>query len=60
MVPIQVRLVSENKLRRHQRLKCSKLQGKIFKYWDEYEVGSKSALQLLGACSMLYGPQVNV
>jgi len=58
MVPIQIRLVSENKLRRHQRLKYRNMQAKIFRYWDSYEDGSMSALHLLGACALLYGPQV--
>ena len=60
LVPVQVRLVSDSKLKRHQSAKFRNLQRKIFLYWDQYESGDKSAQQLLRACSMLYGPKVAV
>ena len=60
LVPVQVRLVSDSKLKRHQSAKFRNLQRKIFLYWDQYESGDKSAQQLLCACSMLYGPKVAV
>ncbi|XP_041350870.1 uncharacterized protein LOC121369860 [Gigantopelta aegis] len=56
LVPLQVRLVSESKLQRHQETKYRDLQKKIFKYWGEYVEGSRSALQLLRSCSKLNGP----
>ena len=37
LIPIQVRLVSERKLKKFQKKKYSKLQKKIFTYWEEYE-----------------------
>ena len=60
LVPIQVHLVSDNKLKRHQSVKFRNLQRKIFLYWDQYESGDKSAQQLLRACALLYGPRVKV
>ena len=60
LVPVQVRLVSDSKLKRHQSATFRNLQRKIFLYWDQYESGDKSAQQLLRACSMLYGPKVAV
>ena len=58
MIPIQVRLVSEGKLQRYQKKTFANLQRKIFAYWEEYENGDRSALQLLRACSRLHGPTV--
>ena len=58
MIPVQVRLVSEGKLRRHQRKVFVDLQRRIFGYWEEYEGGDRSAIQLLKACARLYGPRV--
>ena len=60
MIPVQVRLVSEGKLRRHQRKVFVDLQRRIFGYWEEYEGGDRSAIQLLRACARLYGPRVSV
>ena len=59
-VPIQARLVSENKLKQHQKKTYRQTQQQLFKLWEEYEEGDKSALQLLTAASRLYGPIVNV
>ena len=56
LVHIQARLVSEEKLKRHQEKKYRKLHKRIFKYWGEYEHGIRSAFQLLHACARLYGP----
>jgi hypothetical protein len=56
LVHLQVQLVSESKLKRHQEKKYRDLQKKIFNYWGEYVSGTRSALQLLRACSRLYGP----
>ncbi|KAK2161252.1 hypothetical protein LSH36_119g00017 [Paralvinella palmiformis] len=51
LVHLQVRLVSEEKLKRHQERKYQKFQKRIFKYWGEYEHGIRSAFQLLRAFS---------
>ena len=50
-VSLQVRLVSENKLSQRVRKKYHKSQAAIFKAWDDYTDGLKSANQLLKACS---------
>ncbi len=56
LVHLQVRLVSESKLKRHQEKKYRDVQKKIFNYWGKYVNGARSAVQLLRACSRLYGP----
>ena len=42
MIPIQVRLVSEGKLQRHQKKMFVNLQCKIFACWEEFENGDRS------------------
>ena len=44
---VDIRLVSDRKLRRVQRKKYREMQAKLFVHWDEYQQGKKSALQLL-------------
>ena len=56
LTAIQIRLVSEKKLRRIQRRKYRELQQRIFELWDQYEAGERSARRLLKACSYLNGP----
>ena len=58
-LPTQLKLVSDAKLKRHQRQVYQKIQQKIFTYWDEYASGDRSAFQLLRACSRVYAPMVN-
>ncbi|KAK3731056.1 hypothetical protein QZH41_019214 [Actinostola sp. cb2023] len=53
LVSLQIRLVSEKKLRRIQRRKYRQLQAKIFEQWAAYEANEKTAIQLLSACSRL-------
>ena len=53
---LQIRLVSEKKLRRIQKKKFRDLQTKIFNLWDEFNSGARSARKLLKACSYLNGP----
>ncbi|XP_064636946.1 uncharacterized protein LOC135493499 [Lineus longissimus] len=53
---LQVRLVSEGKLRRIQRKKYVALQRRIFKAWDDYSDGEITTEQLLRVCSHLNGP----
>ena len=57
LASLQIRLVSEKKLRRHQRRAYRDLQSKIFNLWDAYLKEEKTANQLLRACAYLYGPQ---
>lgn len=56
LVSIQVRLVSEKKLKRIQRRKYRVLQARVFNLWGKYENNVKSAEELLRACSYLNGP----
>ncbi|KAL9955296.1 hypothetical protein ACROYT_G036599 [Oculina patagonica] len=57
LTAVNIRLVSENKLKRIQRRKYRELQKKIFELWDEYEADERSAKRLLKACSHLNGPR---
>ena len=56
LTAIQIRLVSEKKLRRIQRRIYRDLQAKIFRLWDEFDASERSAKRLLKACSHLNGP----
>ena len=56
LTAIQIRLVSEKKLRRIQRRKYRDLQAKIFDLWEQYDNNERSTRQLLKACSFLNGP----
>ena len=53
---LQVRLVSDEKLKRIQRKTYRRLQTKIFDLWEEYASSAKTSTQLLKACSYLNGP----
>lgn len=56
MTAINIRLVSERKLKRIQRKKYRKLQERLFNYWELYENGQKTSDELLRFCSHLNGP----
>jgi hypothetical protein len=56
MTAINIRLVSERKLKRIQRKKYRKLQERLFNYWELYENGQKNSDELLRFCSHLNGP----
>ena len=56
LTSLNIRLVSEKKLRRVQRQKYRQLQAKIFSLWAEFNNGERSSRQLLRACSYLNGP----
>lgn len=53
---INIRLVSERKLKRIQRKKYRNLQERLFHQWELYETGSKTLEELLKFCSHLNGP----
>ena len=53
LVAVQVRLVSERKLKRVQRRKYRQLQAKLFDLWQAYEDDQQSADGLLKACAHL-------
>jgi hypothetical protein len=52
-VDLHARLVSRGKLTRYQRRTYRGMQKRIFEYWDEYVAGTRTATQLLEACSYL-------
>ena len=56
LVSLQIRLVSEKKLRRHQRTTYKKMQKRLFSLWKQYEEGQKNSKELLEACSHLVNP----
>lgn len=56
LASLQIRLVSEKKLKRVQRKTYRMLQSQVFKLWEEFEDGERSAKRLLKACSNLVGP----
>ena len=55
---LQMKLVSERKLKRIQRRKCRALQSSrsIFNLWEEFENGERNVRQLSSAISHLNGP----
>jgi hypothetical protein len=53
---LQIRLVTQKKLKRHQRRTYRHLQGKIFTAWEDYAGSKISARQLLKVCSHINGP----
>jgi hypothetical protein len=56
LVDMQVRLVSEEKLKRRQRKKYRQVEGKLFHNWAQYIAGDLSAMKLLSRCSYLACP----
>jgi len=60
LTALQIRLVSEKKLRRIQRRKYRDPQAKLFDMWEEYEENQRSVERLLEACSHLNGPKQNL
>ena len=56
LVSLQIRLVSDRRLRRHQRKTYRKYQKTLFSLWKAYEDGQKNSKQLLEACSHLVNP----
>lgn len=56
MLPLQIKLVSEGKLKRYQRKRTRYIQGCIFSIWEQYRENQISASALLGKCAFLYRP----
>ena len=56
IVNMQVKLVKVSKLCRYQRLKYSKVQGRLEDMWEKYNRHEKSAYKLLRLCSKFYDP----
>ena len=59
LVPVQVQLVRERKLKRHQRKAFKNMQGRLFDLWDRYTRNEIKTSQLLSACSHLSAPHVD-
>ena len=55
-VQLTLRLVSDGKVRRHQKKVYADLHGKISTQWDMLRSGTKTVMQCLKALSRLYGP----
>jgi hypothetical protein len=55
-ISIQMRLVSQEKLKKFQRKKYRRVQGALTKLWEERQAGTRSARNLLKAASFIYGP----
>ena len=58
LVNIQVKLVSEGRIRQDHRSRYANLQGRIFRYWGEFAARERDATSLLRACSRVNGPQM--
>ena len=56
LTSLHIRLVTERKLKKVQRKTYRMIQSKVFKLWEEYEAGERSAKRLLKACTNLVGP----
>lgn len=57
MVKINMRLLSDRKVRRCQKKSTLANQVKLNRYWEEYENGNRSVSRLLQACARLYAPR---
>jgi len=56
-IPLQLKLVSEGKLKRHQRKSSRQTQGRLFSLWDNYSNNIISASRLLKDCAGIYAPK---
>ena len=57
LTSLNVRMVSEKKLRQVQRHRYHQIQAKVFSLWGQYEEGDKTPRQLIKACSLFVGPR---
>ena len=55
-IPLQLKLVSEGKLKRHQRKSSRQTQGRLFSLWDNCSNNILSASRLLKDCAGIYTP----
>ena len=56
LVELTYRLVSEEQILRDQRQKQKRMEGRLHQCWQEYELGTRTASQLLSECGKIYGP----
>ena len=57
-VPLQAKLVKDDKLTHRQKKVYKKCQGVIFKAWEKYQNGDISAKGLLNRVSFAYAPNI--
>ncbi|XP_069142293.1 uncharacterized protein [Argopecten irradians] len=57
LVTIQMRLVSQNALQRHQRTTYRRIQGKITELWDDYDADRISTSAFLRRVGHIYAPR---
>ena len=55
-IPVQLKLVSEGKLKRYQRKRSRQIQGQVFGLWKQYVHREITTSQLLRECALVYGP----
>ena len=53
---LQATLLSLKKLKRQQRKKQRDMEGRIFREWEEFNNGNKTAYDLMRAVGRLYSP----
>ena len=56
LIPTQVKMVSEGKLKRYQRLQTRETQGKLMDLWEQYSARHISVNTLLKKCGKIYCP----
>lgn len=56
IIPTQIKMISEGKLKRQQKKKSRDLHGKIFELWNRYSAKDISVSRLLRQCANIYGP----
>ena len=57
LLPTQLKMVTEGKLKRYQRKKTTELQHRIFNLLDNYRDNQITPYQLLKKCGKIYGGQ---
>ena len=58
LVSLQIRLVSERKLKRIQRAAYRQLQSRLFELWEAFNKREKSLKQLLKGCAYINRPMI--
>ena len=57
LVPLQTRLVSDNKLTRLRKKLSEKMDEKLFQHWADFEEGKISAIKLHKLVCYVYAPK---
>jgi len=60
MVTLNVKLMSDNKVRRTRRKNSVSTDARLQRYWAEYQAGSRSVSRLLNACARMFAPRLQV